>query len=87
MKTNQAFIRTLGAVAAGITLGVLFAPDKGSNTRKKIIQKSTSATDDLKKRLKNITNPVSGKYNSLNEELTENSKLENIKKMNKSLGT
>jgi gas vesicle protein len=37
----------LGAAIGGI-LGVLFAPDKGSETRKKIIGKSDDLTDAIK---------------------------------------
>lgn len=89
MKTNKTLIGILGGIAVGATLGILFAPDKGSNTRKKIVKKSADATDDLKEHLNNIANSISGKYNSLvknGEELGENS-LENIKKINKELGS
>jgi len=59
----------------------------------KLSKKSTAATDDLKEHLNNIVNSVSEKYNSLvkkGEELVEKtsdeSSLENIKKINKQLG-
>ena len=40
----------LGAAIGGI-LGILFAPDKGSETRKKILSKSNDLTDALKEKL------------------------------------
>jgi gas vesicle protein len=94
MKTNQTVIGILGGVAVGAALGVLFAPDKGSETRKKIVKKSTDITDDLKEKVGSIVNSASGKYNSLmnkGEKIIDKSmkgtEIENIKSINKELGT
>ena len=36
MKKSSAFFIFLGGLAAGVAVGVLFAPDKGKNTRDKL---------------------------------------------------
>jgi len=65
METKKVIIGILGGIALGTIAGILFAPDKGSNTRKKIIKKSTKAQKDLKGKLDNISNNLSEKYDSL----------------------
>lgn len=67
MKTDKV-IGILGEIAIGAVLGILFAPDKGSNTRTGIIKKGASITDDLKERLNSITNSLTEKYNSVKNE-------------------
>ena len=47
MKSNSLFALLAGA-AAGLTLGVLFAPDKGEETRAKIKKAAENGYDDLK---------------------------------------
>jgi len=65
MKTDKTIIGVLGGVAIGAILGILFAPEKGTNTRKKISKKGADVTDELKEKIDNLTNSISEKYNSL----------------------
>jgi gas vesicle protein len=46
-KINVA-LGTVAGIAAGTLLGVLFAPEKGSDTRKKISTKSKDAATSIK---------------------------------------
>lgn len=47
MNTGKALLGVLAGVAAGAVLGVLFAPDKGANTRKNVIKKSEDLANAL----------------------------------------
>ena len=54
MKADKIILGVLGGVAVGALLGVLFAPEKGDKTRKKIIDKSNDYADELKDKLGTI---------------------------------
>ena len=79
MKTSSTILGILGAAAAGAFLGVLFAPDKGSNTRKKITDKSKDYGDNLKTKFDGIVSTITSngkdiidegkaKFNSVKED-------------------
>jgi gas vesicle protein len=67
MKKGSVAVGLLAGLAAGAVLGVLFAPDNGTNTRKKITNKSKDSLDTLK-----------DKYNEAIDQLS--SKLESVRK-------
>lgn len=88
MKSNNTLLGIIGAAAIGAALGILFAPDKGTNTRKKISKKSCETTDEIKFKLDQLKDVVSKKYNealATGENIVENGKSEfdNIKNINK----
>ena len=47
MKADKIILGVLGGVAVGALLGVLFAPDKGTETRKKIAEKGNEIKDQV----------------------------------------
>jgi gas vesicle protein len=53
----------LGAIAAGVCIGLLIAPDKGSETRKRIAE----TTGDWADKLKNAFNKGQEEYENLKE--------------------
>ena len=51
MSSGKAILGVLAGIAAGAALGILFAPEKGSNTRKNILKKGEDLANTLNKKL------------------------------------
>ncbi len=68
MNNNSKILVALAAgIAAGAVLGVLFAPEKGADTRKKILDQGKKMSDDVK----NKFNKGMEKLNDLKDGLKE----------------
>lgn len=68
MSTGKILLGVLAGVAAGAIIGILFAPDKGSVTRKKITRKSDEYVDALKDKFDEYMDTISEKIDDLKDE-------------------
>ena len=68
MKADKVILGVLGGVAVGALMGVLFAPEKGDKTRKKIMEKSNDYADELKDKLDSLLGTVTSKYDKIRRE-------------------
>jgi gas vesicle protein len=71
MKNTDVVVGVLSGLAVGVLLGVLFAPDKGSNTRKKIAQKGTDLKDNLKGSFSDFIASVEDQYSNFSSNTDE----------------
>lgn len=71
MKTNNVLLGVVGGLAAGAILGVLFAPDKGTNTRKKIAKKSSKLKHNAMESFGNLVTSMENKYAELASKTSE----------------
>ena len=66
-STNRVF-NFISGIAAGAAIGVLFAPEKGSKTRKQISDKTKKVSDNVKQKINDATGYVADNYaNAVNK--------------------
>lgn len=68
MSTGKVLLGLLAGVAAGAALGILFAPDKGSSTRRKISKNKDDLADMLEGKFDEFIDGVSKKFETVKEE-------------------
>jgi gas vesicle protein len=71
MSSGKVLLGVLAGVAVGAALGVLFAPDKGWNTRKRISKKAEDITDDLREKFDEFLDSISVKVDEAREDFAD----------------
>lgn len=68
MNGGKVILGLLAGIAAGALLGVLFAPDKGTETRRKITSKGKDFVDEVKHKYDDFVRGVNEKIDSVKQE-------------------
>lgn len=68
MSTGKVILGTMAGLAIGATAGILFAPEKGSTTRKQIMDKGDDYADKLKSKLDEFRDSLTKKLESTKKE-------------------
>ena len=68
MNSGKVLLGVLAGVAAGAALGILFAPDKGSSTRKNIAKKGSDYADELGEKFNGFIDSITDKSDTVKQE-------------------
>ncbi len=64
---SKVLLGVLAGAAAGAILGVLFAPDKGNETRRRLSEGSKDIAGSLKEKFSDLVDNIADKYESARE--------------------
>ena len=67
MSAGKFVLGAMVAMAAGAVLGVLFAPDKGENTRRRLSRRGARYVGDLKNTASGYLDTLEGKIEDVSE--------------------
>ncbi len=70
MNTGKVLLGVLAGVATGALLGILFAPAKGSRTRRRILRQGESYVDGLKEKFNEYADTITEKLEHAKEEVS-----------------
>ncbi len=70
-KSSNVVIALLAGVAVGAGVGMLYAPAKGSKTRRKIKNKCVSGKNQLIDKYDEVLGKVKGRFSNLSDDLSE----------------
>ena len=75
-KISYTLLGLTAGTVVGVGLGILFAPDKGKNTRKKIKDSVSDKVDELKEQLESLTKNLREKSSEIKGSLEQ--KVDNL---------
>ena len=78
MKTGKVLLGVVAGVAIGAALGVLFAPEKGTELRNKISRKKGDYLNNIKDKFNEVAENASDKLNSVKDRFTNSNNGENL---------
>ena len=65
MNSSKVLLSVLGGVAAGAIAGILFAPAKGTKTRKRIVNTGAGYAKNVKEKFDKVTKDFSKQYDTI----------------------
>lgn len=68
MSSGKVVLGAIAGLATGAILGILFAPEKGTDTRKKIAKKSKESIGDIKAKYEDVIASLSSKLESVKKD-------------------
>jgi gas vesicle protein len=71
MSSGKVLLSIVAGAAAGALVGVLFAPHKGSVTRKKISRTTGSYADVVKEKFGEMVDSVTEKFDKVKDDVAE----------------
>jgi gas vesicle protein len=71
MISGKVVIGALAGIAAGALIGILFAPDKGSDIRNNIAKQGEDYLESIKGKFNSLLDSIAGKFDGGKEDISD----------------